>query len=703
MRSILIILFILCLGNLLALMNAPQQITGIPSGDRFAGYDAAAYHNGNMYFVYLKNQPDHKLRDLIFVKSPDDGQSYSSQTITTVHDYGICGSDSLGHFTTNDKSAPTIFVNDEHIIITYHDFGKFYTAISSDNGTSFTINQFDEGYDPLPFVQESNGQLHSYVSIMDPATDMLYSAFYNRFETENADLGGEAGRTYFWGPDVVYGPVRSNTDIWVEQAGGGTNNGWPTFWGPVYTSGVIQSSTGTVPYSTIFRGPVYEHVAPTKLGGIIGVYAGPHFPGGHNQNYIDLVRVNGSVFTSWVGIKTPHINPYNIDVYALYPPPQGPVLATNTITSMDTIWVQGPSGSVVNNSIYCQNELWIEGTFSGRQVWGCADTIRIIGNIKLTETPLGTNADGGNNPGTANLHDYVALISEQKIMIAYGYKDPADSLRKHTTCGGDNSGVWIYASLFAFGDGDGNPHRDGVFTFDYQHPHHSTPDQIIDGQNYDLNDLHSHIFPQTPESPWPGALDYPWYNPLWPEANPYLERGSVHLYGSVYQRRAGFLHRSVSDPPNHDGTWNFANYKYGSACTGINYPGASGSGIGYKKDFHYDTRLKDGIFNFYVNANFINLMVSSDMQSWEYRALIPSERVISKTMQIENDQEFLTLNNQVYVNRSGHQVLLPVQPQIQGHIQRSFSNNSDAYLLTSIDTNTSDSDTLQIIHLNMGN
>jgi hypothetical protein len=428
-----------------------------------------------------------------------------------------------------------------------------------------------------------------------------YHYFSDKDQSENADLGVEAGRVYFYGPDVIYGKVHSNSDIWMEQLGGGSNDGWPTFYGDVSTSGIFQSSTGVVPYETIFKENYFEHSPQIEFPATADlIQAGPHFPGGYDPQgkTIYMVTVNGSGYSSWKGNIQTVARPESIDVWANYPPPlplPALPLFSYWLTKQDTIWIEGPSGSVINSSIYCENKTWIRGNFGGKQTWGCRDTLSLIGDIKLYETALGTNPDGGANPESGNLHDFVGLVSEKRIIIKYGYRSPEDSLRYHATCGSDGfgigTGIWIYAAVCALGDGDGDPHRDGIFTFEYQHPHPSTPDIRIGNRVYNKIDLHLHMYPQTTAMPWPPNLDYPWFNPLWPEPNPYMERGYIHLYGSVAQRRRGFVHRSTNDPPNHNGTWNFPNYKYGGPSTGVNYPGATGAGVGYKKDYHFDNRL----------------------------------------------------------------------------------------------------------------
>ncbi|HQF82275.1 MAG TPA: hypothetical protein PK707_05415, partial [Candidatus Syntrophosphaera thermopropionivorans] len=79
-------------------------------------------------------------------------------------------------------------------------------------------------------------------------------------------------------------------------------------------------------------------------------------------------------------------------------------------------------------------------------------------------------------------------------------------------------------------------------------------------------------------------------------------------YGSVSQRRRGFVHRSYYDSewPSND-EWNqpidfcgptsaptavqHNDPVFGFQLTNINYPGTSGSGTGYEKNYHYDNRF----------------------------------------------------------------------------------------------------------------
>jgi hypothetical protein len=217
----------------------------------------------------------------------------------------------------------------------------------------------------------------------------------------------------------------------------------------------------------------------------------------------------------------------------------------------------------------------------------------------------------------------VGLVSEKSILIQYGYMDPEDFVRYKPNC--DQDGVWIYAALAALGRGGGNSLIDGVFSFEYQQPHPSVPAVRLGTSSYAWYwiDLHRRKYPQMPQYPWPGNVDYPWYNPLWPEGNPTLERGTVHLWGSVLSTRAGQMSREYSDPQIHNPNqiWNVpvgfcggpAGNSYPDPVLNVtfaceNAPGTTGNKIGYKRDYHYDKRLETSVPpDFPTLSNFNNV------------------------------------------------------------------------------------------------
>lgn len=419
-----------------------------------------------------------------------------------------------------------------------------------------------------------------------------------------------------YGPDVFYGRVHSNEDIWIRQAGGGSNNNWPTFHGWVTTAGEIRVWPGgghDFPEDDIFLGGLTENYAYTNFpeeattlrrnGNQIGPNRDPKF--------IVYLNVNGSSADAYLGeiIRGP------AEQFTYYPPHKYPPgneedsIGVNYYSVPDTIWTPLGANNLANRSHMVPNRLWIKGTFDGYQTYGCEDTIFILGDILLRNTPRG-------DPPLTNKRDVVGLVAWKSIVVKYGYWDPADTLRHHDAVGPGNTqpkgGVWIYAAMAALGNGHGDTRRDGVFTFEYQHPHPSVPDVLINGILYTKIDLHRRPFPQRTNTGWSNnttQIDYPWYNPLWPERAPYLERGYINVYGSISQRRRGFVHRNYYDQeyPNPTGIWDqtidqcggssapgavsHADPVLGIMLTTRDYPGASGTGTGYQKNYHYDDRF----------------------------------------------------------------------------------------------------------------
>lgn len=453
------------------------------------------------------------------------------------------------------------------------------------------------------------------VAFSNPKTSIIrrYGVFSLESETfakfmyfTDTDESMNGNNVYFHGPDLVYGRVHSNTNIWIKKTTGGTNSGWPTFLGWVSTNGEVESHSGTYPENLVFQGGLSEGydfvVFPEQASRIrrTGNTVGPIY---YDPDNIVNVVVEGSGYNSMLGTVLDPRREY-ADVYNPYPPVNPNTYQyRNNYNVRDTVWTYLGSGSTVNTSRWVNGRLWIRGEFGTYQTWGCADTMFLTGNIKLSGTPLNTDP-------VANRTDVVGLVSEKSIVIKYGYVDPEDTLRYHRTSGSDTGfgGIWIYAAMAALGDGKGDPRKDGLFTFEYQHPHPSVPDVRVGTTLYTRIDLHRRRFPQSPANPWPPLIDYPWYNPLWPERLPYLERGYISVYGSISQRRRGFVHRSYLDTEwPSGGLWNqpmdFCGGSSSPAATGHNdpvfgfqlitrdFPGSSGNGVGYKKNYHYDTRF----------------------------------------------------------------------------------------------------------------
>ncbi|MCD4795770.1 MAG: hypothetical protein K8R49_01180, partial [Candidatus Cloacimonetes bacterium] len=278
-------------------------------------------------------------------------------------------------------------------------------------------------------------------------------------------------------------------------------------------------------------------------------------------------------------------------------------------------------------------QLWIEGEVNGAVTFGCSDTIYIVGDITYENTIPGEPPDDPENP---NLTDYFGLVSEKRIYIRYKHRDPFNNFEiRDDNC----NNVMLYGAYAAIGIGDtlvyGDLacHYDGIFSFEYQHPHGSTPDFYAPSPYYPHNDtlykyidFHKFIYPENPNVPpniegfnlhgnnppvngtcgypyedpdyissypnndptdyaVPYGTDYPWYNPVWPESSDDIvfERGTITTFGSIAQRRRGYVHRSGSDPYNHPNQheWDLENFHYDGT-----HPST-----GYNKDYHYDSRF----------------------------------------------------------------------------------------------------------------
>lgn len=445
-----------------------------------------------------------------------------------------------------------------------------------------------------------------------------FAGFHYFTDTDESQNGTPV---YFWGPDVIYGKVHSNSDIWLKQAGGGNNNNWPTFLGPVYTAGQIQSFSGTPPYESVFRAGYWEHVGELEFNAtadLIRAHGTTVGPGNEDPNRIIYVDVAGTAYSSWIG-QVINSGPDTADVWTQYPPRAGTYLFRNRYTKLDTVWTRGPSGAIAGTSAIMYSKAWLKGNFTGKQTWCATDTLWLNDNCTLTGTSLGQCPDGTETGSLINRQDFLGIVSEQSVLIQYGFRDPSDSTRYKPNCDGDgtNNGggaIWIYAAICALGDGQGTTQRDGMFTFEYQHPHPSVPAVRLGTNNYvwDKIDIHRRKFPPTTYTGadrWPAGWDYPWYNPLWPEGRPLMERGTIHLWGSVAQRRRGYVHRNTvdGDYPNTNSIWNIPLDFCGGAAgvpqtdpvLGVqwapaNAVGATGSGVGYRtKDYHFDNRFSN--------------------------------------------------------------------------------------------------------------
>lgn len=538
--------------------------------------------------------------------------------------------------TTQYSPVRSVEVSGSHLKRTFTSQSRIYKEKIESTGnvevegsdTTTNLGETKQHYkiDSLVEAKQGVGQVTYYGtnrSIVRKYSELtiIQTSFSEFMYFTDNDKSPNDTNVYFYGKDVITGKVHSNSDITIKKLGGGSNSGWPTFMNLVTTAGHIISIPSGYPLQQVFQ------------GGLVEEYEGYEFPPTANElvnkgtklgaeGDIILATVRGSNYEYWKGTPTAARRIRKI-VYDHYPPP-GDSLWTNSFTVQDTVWtkMQGSSG----NAFYTKGDLWISGKFSGYQTWGCKGMMKLVGDITLTRTAVGANP-----ASPMNDTDVVGLVSETSIQVAYGYVSPVDSVRVHPNMGPDaqypepaGGGIFIYAAMCALGDGKGNSWKDGVFEFEYQHPHPSTPALNVqltypDGSQevvlFDWIDIHSRRYPPTLTQPWPSPalgqvrLDLPYYNPLWPERNPYLERGTINIWGAVAQRRRGFVHRSHDDNeyPSNSGVWDIEKDRCGHPTGAVNipdpefgnnvglmsrdYPGTNGSGVGYRKNYNYDYRL----------------------------------------------------------------------------------------------------------------
>ena len=374
---------------------------------------------------------------------------------------------------------------------------------------------------------------------------------------------------------------------------------------------------------------------------------------------IVYVKIDGNNYSSMIG-NIEHIGDSLFTVYNSYPDaahpdfPIGDSIWVNEVAIYDTIWTLGPTGTLNNQSVWVECTLWIEGMVSGLQSWGCPENIYITNDLYYENTELGSMP---NDLYNFNLTDFLCLYSEDKILLKYKHFDPFINEIVAPNCDGD---VYVYGMLITPTDDPYNNYLTGFVSFEYQHPHGSTPDfwwtnpatgeeellTYIDLHKYILNPnppnlepfiLHGNNPPagfpacgypyespdySQPEIP-PYGTDYPWYNPIWPESSDDIvyERGTFHFYGAMAQRRRGYIHMSGTHPAYHppNNEWDIENH---------HYDGTHNS-VGYVKDYHWDRRvdyqpLIDISNNIHPQFNSFRILYSTDngnsftIFDWQY-------------------------------------------------------------------------------------
>ncbi len=513
------------------------------------------------------------------------------------------------------RNKPRIIINREGNLQILYNSDYIIRLLELDrSGTEISSEQLPENNVDTPLIALSNNKQNILVT----ERDLEHAPHF--FTDQLQRLDGTPGGKRFYAEDIINGRLHTNSDIWIAE------NNWPTFHGLVTTGGnvrVYPDGGNDFPEEEIFLGGLIENFDNIEIKHLSNsVRATGAYPLGSTvrDDAIAHVTLEGSTYTIMLGEVTVD-QPQNEDdwiegvnqftIYSSYPPYGiiGDSLDVNRMPQTDTTWLEVASGSLTNSSAFIPMELWISGEVSGRQTWGSSHDIYIKDDITYTNTQPGLRADGIDENGEltlpVNQTDMFGLISEKSIYIQYGHYCPVDNIRKRP----NTENIYLYGAFYALGQGV-EPWQDGVFSFQYQYPKGSTPLQYVRGEYHENIDLHLFHYPTTVLNPWPPGLDYPWYNPLWPEPGPIYDvpglpantpnpheapsivkdRGELNLFGSIIQTRQGDLNRSGTE--DYDtGMWDIDNSiepdtppQYGSS-----YP--DGGFTGYEAILYPDNRF----------------------------------------------------------------------------------------------------------------
>ena len=635
-KKLLLILCIVFVSALIAEINDVNLVVSAGEDEMLLyDHDAGIFQQGdNIYLAY-------------YLRSNDDYNMYFNLKISISTDNGIefiehdlqesIISSAYQAWNTYGKLTPSIWVDETSMIFVFFLDPVTATAMvatSNDLGETFSFQPISGMPDRSQFkvLKTDSGLLIGAMETAKiPMSRFQYLTQYEESENFGSyDPADCRGDVLFWGPEYYEGLTMSEDDIWIRQGGGGNNNGWPTFDQIVLTSGrIMDYATGqpaiyTAPMDDIFLGGYIENSVHFSFPAVAeNIRANGITIEESADHDVLFAEIEGNIahlrYADWLT---------QIEIFTVYnsfPDLERPDLAigdsiwVNEVTTRELVWEEETTDLEVNDtSVFVNCQLWIEGSIGSDMTWGCADTVYITSDIFYADIEMGDPAEDS---------EYLfGLVSEERIYYKYKYKDYAGNIHD------DNcNGIYLYGSYAALGDGDidlygdMNTHYEGIITPEYQHPHGSTPAFTIDLPQGDWDvqypDLHKFIFP--PDPLWTGdqgfqfhgnepvpnngfytcgypyevpgygnfvttpyGADYPWYNPVYPEAAcPDMgERGILHHFGGKQQRRYGYIHRSGTDPNNHSGyEWDIQHWQYS---------GTHGT-VGYEEDYHWDSRLEN--------------------------------------------------------------------------------------------------------------
>ncbi|HPR18595.1 MAG TPA: hypothetical protein PLD62_10160, partial [Candidatus Cloacimonadota bacterium] len=644
MKKLSVLILLVVCAVLSAQFSEPVHVNETWGTVFYRGSDACKIIGDAVYMTFVESETG----NLFFAYAPDaENFSLSVVETATLDEFDKPGKMLLPSIEVAETGEIDIFfMRETESTITLH------KAFSDDDGQSFTITEIASNVSAFSSCSRDNEILLNYQQGTSVPLS-VYQYFTNYERSENDEV------IRFYGLDQLEGYVHSNDDIWVRNI-----VSWPSFSELLTTSKRINS--GTAPAASelenIFPNGYLENVQKLNHSSTAAIAMnGTHVGMGFDIVYM---KIDESSIQTMYGIFV-NTGVQDIPVYSWYPHDaetanamaqagnnwfeDSDVVWTNEVTMWDTIWTAGPTLSIsqYGSTYYIPDgELWIEGTVNGKLTVGCANNVYLVGDITYSNTTPGMAPDDPDNPNTT---DYFGLVSEEKMIIKYKHRDPFNDLALRA----DNcNDIILYGAYAALGDGSPmygnyNSHYEGVFSFEYQHPHGSTPDFValspytLTDTLYTFVDLHKYIFPFHNYVPFniegftlhgneplsvipccgfpyesaeylnsypnnspnnyvfPYGTDYPWYNPVWPESSEDIvfSRGTISLWGSIAQTRRGFIHRSGCDPYNHPG-----DNKWDLDETTFHYDGTHAA-TGYEKDYHYDTRFQDNPLSNYPMTN----------------------------------------------------------------------------------------------------
>jgi len=323
------------------------------------------------------------------------------------------------------------------------------------------------------------------------ATGSLYAGELNFAEFQyitayEETIFGE--KIKFFNGDTMYAWLHSNDQIAIMQS--------PVFYGPI-TSSARDFWHGPSYNPILFQEPIFEYPEadfPEELIGLrfYALQAGTFYYYADSQFRLLFRGSQGYTIYKWpIGI------PFS-DTVAV-------VVAQYPIPINDVVFIDGPLEILGTDP-----EIQVDWGITGRITVGCSGDIRIMDNIRYTDSELHT---GAVYPSTNNC---LGLASEANILIANTFEN-----------GRDNGGGLPY-----------NPWRRSVII---------NGAVLACGESFSFED-------QNDDSTVMGGQLPPWYysNGTYPD-----ERGYIHFWGTIAQYRKGYTHRS-----NHGGTGYLKDHHY---------------------------------------------------------------------------------------------------------------------------------------------